>query len=109
MPLDPDPIDRQTSRGIALVAGFTALAPFVLQTATLVITRSEALTIALGVLLALGVAAAALAFQARQVGGWRRIGAGTAAGIVLAVLTYHVIAYPVAHILDAMFFHGSRA
>jgi len=107
--MDPSPIDRQTSRGIALVAGFTALAPFVLQTATLVLTHSEALTIVLGLLLAIAVAVAALAFQARQVGGWRRIGTGTAVGIVLAVLTYHVIAYPVAHIVDAIFFSGSRA
>jgi hypothetical protein len=103
----PMDIDRRTARGISVVAAVTALAPFVVQTATLVLTHSSAWTLAVGLLLALAFAFAALAFQARQTGGWNRIGAGSAAGIVLAVLTYHVIAYPVAHILDAMFFAGS--
>jgi hypothetical protein len=103
----PDPLDRRTARGISMIAAVTAVAPFVVQTATLVLTGSSAWTIAVGLLLAVAFALAALAFQARQTGGWNRIGAGAAAGIVLAVLTYHVIAYPVAHILDAMFFAGS--
>ena len=94
-------LDRNTTRGIALIGAVTALAPFVVQTATLVLTGSSAWTIAVGLVLALGFALAALAFQARQVGGWDRIGAVPAAGIVLAVLTYHVIAYPVAHVLRA--------
>ena len=101
------PIDRRTARGISVIAAVTALAPFVVQTTTLVLTHSSGWTIAVGLLLAALFVFAALAFQARQVGGWKRIGAGPAAGIVLAVLTYHVIAYPVAHILDAMFFAGS--
>lgn len=103
----PAPLDRRTARGISVIAAVTALAPFVAQTTALVLTHSSGWTIAIGLLLAAAVALAALAFQARQVGGWRRIGAGSAAGIVLAVLTYHVIAYPVAHIIDAMFFARS--
>ena len=100
-------IDPRTARGIYLIAAVTAVAPFVVQTAVLVKTGSSAWTIAVGGLLALAFALAALAFQARQAGGWSRIGAGSIAGIVLAVLTYHVIAYPVAHILRALFSTGS--
>ena len=103
----PPLLDRRTARGISLIAAVTAVAPFVVQTAVLVRTGSSAATIAAGLALALAFAAAALVFQARQVGGWRQIGAGAAAGIVMAVLTYHVIAYPVAHILRAVFFTGS--
>ena len=102
MTVPPD-LDRNTTRGIALIAAVTAVAPFVVQTATLLLTGSSTLTLVAGAVLAIGFALAALAFQARQVGGWRRIGAGPAVGIVLAVLTYHVIAYPVAHILRALF------
>ena len=105
----PPAIDRRTARGISVIAAVTAVAPFVVQTTTLVLTQSSGWTIAVGLLLAAAFAFAALAFQARQVGGWKRIGAGGIVAIVLAVLTYHVIAYPVAHILDAMFFSGSRA
>lgn len=103
------PLDRRTARGISVVAAITALAPFVVQTTTLVLTGSSAMTMAVGLLLALAFAGAALAFQARQVGGWKRIGTGAMAGIVLAVLTYHAIAYPVAHIVRAVFFAGSVA
>ena len=100
----PPVLDRNTSRGISMIAAVTALAPFVVQTATLVLTGSSAWTLVAGALLAVAVALAALAFQARQAGGWHRIGAGPGTGIVLAVLTYHVIAYPVAHILRALVF-----
>jgi hypothetical protein len=103
----PAPLDRRTARGISVIAAVTAVAPFVVQTGTLVLTRSDAWTLVAGLLLAGTFALAALAFQARQVGGWKRIGVGAAAAIVAAVLAYHVIAYPVAHILEAMFFAGS--
>lgn len=106
---DENPIDKRTARGIYAVAAITALAPFVVQTGTLLATGSTAWTIALGALLALAVAVGALAFQAKQVGGWGRIGLGSGVGIVLAVVTYHVIAFPVAHILKALFFDGSPA
>ena len=106
---DENLIDKPTLRGISMIAAFTALAPFVVQTATLVLTGSTAWTIAAGLVLAIAVAIAALAFQARQSGGWGRLSAGTIAGIVLAVLTYHVIAFPVAHLLRALFFGGSSA
>ena len=65
---------------------------------------SASLIMVAGLLLALSFAFAALAFQAHQVGGWKRIGAAPSAGIILAVVTYHVIAYPVAHLLRAFFF-----
>ena len=100
-------IDRRTARGIYLIAAVTAVAPFVVQTTVLVQTGSSAWTLLAGALLAALFAYAALAFQARQAGGWKRIGAASVAGIVLAVLTYHVIAYPVAHILRALVFDGS--
>jgi hypothetical protein len=106
---DENLLDKGTVRGIKVVALVTALAPFVVQTATLVLTGSTAWTIVLGVVLAIAVAIAALAFQAREAGSWDRIGAGSAVGIVLAVLIYHVIAFPVAHIVKALFFAGSPA
>ena len=106
---DENLIDKRTLRGISMIAAFTALAPFVVQTATLVLTGSTAWTIAAGVVLAIAVACAALAFQARQAGGWDRLGAGSIVGIVLAVLTYHLIAFPVAHILQAVFFEARPA
>lgn len=106
---DEYPIGKRTLRGISLVAGFTALAPFVVQTAALVLTGSSAWTIAVGGLFASAVAWAALAFQARQAGGWDRIGAVSIAGIVLSVFIYHAIAFPVAHIVKAMLFAGSPA
>jgi uncharacterized membrane protein HdeD (DUF308 family) len=99
-----NPIDKRTLRGIYLVAAVSALAPFVVQTATLVATRSSAWTLLAGLALAAVVAAAALAFQARQAGGWGRLTAGSITGIVLAVVAYHAIAFPVAHIIQAMFF-----
>jgi hypothetical protein len=105
-PRRPDPlaIDKRTARGIYVVAFVTAVAPFVVQTATLVLTGSTRLTIIAGVLLAAAFIALAIAFQARQVGSVRAIGAGSIAGIALAVFTYHCIAFPVAHILDATLF-----
>ena len=106
---DENPIDKRTARGISIVAAVTALAPFVVQTATLLLTGSTAWTIVIGALLAIAVALAALAFQARQVGGWDRIGLGPGVGIALAVIVYHVIAFPVAHIIKALFFPGSPA
>lgn len=106
---DANPIDKRTLRGIYAVAAVSAVAPFVVQTATLVLTGSTAWTIAAGLLLAALVAVAALAFQARQAGGWARLSAGSITGIVLAVVVYHVIAFPVAHIVQALFFGGRPA
>ena len=104
-----NPIDKPTLRGIYAVAAVSALAPFVVQTTTLVLTGSTAWTIAAGLVLAAVVAVAALVFQARQAGGWQHLSAGSIAGIVLAVVTYHVIAFPVAHIIHALFFEGRPA
>jgi hypothetical protein len=102
---DPDlsqALSPRTSWRIAAIALFTTIAPFVLQTATLVLTASSLATAVVGAVLATGFAAAALTFQARVAGSLAQVPGGTRAGIVLAVLCYHALAYPVAHVLHAI-------
>ena len=90
-------------RIVAIALG-SAIAPFVVQTATRVLTQSVASTLVAGALLAALFIAAALAFQARLAGSLRAVPWGARIGTALAILTYHVIAFPVAQIANALFF-----
>lgn len=99
----PAPPPRFPSR-LSLIAAASAVAPFVLQTAVMVATRSSLMTLFAGLALALLLIGLAFRHFAREVGGMRHLALGTRAGIALAVLTYHTIAFPVAHIVEAMFF-----
>ena len=103
--MDPSPQRERTPPRFVAIALGTALAPFVVQTATLVLSGSVGLTLLAGALLALALAWLALAFQARVAGGWSAVPLGSRVGIVLAVVTYQAIAFPVARIVDALFFH----
>jgi hypothetical protein len=95
--------ERTPPRFVAIALG-TALAPFVVQTTTMVLSGSVGLTLFAGALLAATVAWLALAFQARVAGGWSEVPLGARVGIVLAVVTYQAIAFPVARIVEAVFF-----
>ena len=100
--------ERTPPRFVAIALG-TALAPFVVQTTTRVLTGSVAATLFAGALLACALAALALAFQARVAGGWKALPLGSKVGIVLAIFTYQLIAFPVAQIVNALFFEGRSA
>jgi hypothetical protein len=95
-------LSPRTSWRIAAIALFTSVAPFVVQTATLLLTASSIATAVVGAVLATGFAAAALAFQARVAGSFAAVPNGSRIGIVLAVFCYHALAYPVAHVLHAI-------
>lgn len=97
------PPPRFPSR-LSLVAAASAIAPFLLQTAVMVATRSSLMTLFAGLALALLLIGIAFRYFAREVGGMQHLSLGTRTGIALAVLTYHTIAFPVAHIVEAMFF-----
>lgn len=100
------PVERTPTppRFVAIALG-TALAPFVVQTATMVLSRSIAATLVAGAALAVLLCGLALAFQARVEGSWRAVPLGARVGTVLAILTYQAIAFPVSQMLDAMLFH----
>jgi hypothetical protein len=90
-------------RFVAIALG-SAVAPFVLQTAVLVWSGSTALTLAAALLLAVAFIVVALRWQARVAGGWEGVSLGSRVGIALAIVTYHTIAFPAAHIVRALFF-----
>jgi|SRR5687768_15687791 len=102
----PEPPERTPPR-IVMIALGSALAPFLVQGLTMVLTGSVALTLLAGGLLAASFIALALAFQARVAGGWARVPLGTRAAIVTAVLVYQSIAFPVAQITHALVSAGS--
>jgi hypothetical protein len=86
---------------VMLIAAASALAPFVVQTATLIATRSSGATAVVGLALALAFIGLGLGFFAREAGSLRDVPTGTRIGLALAVLTYHLIAFPIAHLIDA--------
>ena len=85
--------------GMVAVAAAITLAPFVVQTAALVLTRSMRVTIAVAVVLAVLFVAGGIAIQAKLAGSLRAVSAGSIVGVVLAVGAYHAFALPVAYVL----------
>jgi hypothetical protein len=101
--IDPHASTHLT-RWIPAIALCTALAPFAIQTVTLVLSGSSLATAVVGLAAALLFSAAAIAFQMRVAGSAAALSAGSRAGIALAVVSYHSIAFPVAHIVEALWF-----
>lgn len=89
---------------IPVIALASAIAPFVVQTATFVLTRSSAATLLVGAALASSFVAVAFAWQAQMAGALRAVPRLTLAGTALAILVYHFIAFPVARVLGATLF-----
>jgi hypothetical protein len=104
-PEAPEPPERTPPR-IVMIALGSALAPFVVQGLTMVLTGSVAATLLVGGLLAASFIAVALAFQAQAAGGWPRVPLRTRAAIVTAILVYHSIAFPVAQIVNVVVTSG---
>ena len=98
---------ERTPPRIVMIALGSALAPFLVQGLTMVLTGSVALTLLAGGLLAASFIALALVVQARAAGGWARVPLRTKAAIVTAILVYQSIAFPVAQIAHAVISSGS--
>jgi hypothetical protein len=87
----------------------SALAPFLVQALTMVLTGSVALTLLAGGLLAASFIAVALAFQAQAAGGLARVPLRNKAATVAAIVVYQSIAFPVAQIVNVLVTSGSAA
>lgn len=104
----PGPPERTPPRIVAIALG-SALAPFLVQGATLLLTGSVAFTLLAGGLLAASFIAVALAFLARAAGGWSRVPLGNKVAVVTAILVYQSIAFPTAQIVNALVTSGRAA
>ena len=93
------PASARFTPGMVAAAVAITLAPFVVQTATIALTHSIVATCVVAAALALLFIAGGIAMQARMAGSLRAVSAGSIAGVVLGVVTYHLLALPVAWIL----------
>jgi hypothetical protein len=105
-PSDAPPPPERTPPRIVLIALGSALAPFVVQGATMLLTGSVALTLLAGGLLAISFIAVAFAFQAQAAGGWSRVPLGNKVAVVTAIVVYQSIAFPAAQIVHALVTSG---
>src|SRR5687768_16898197 len=90
-----DAQSRRFTPGMLAIAAAITLAPFVVQTAALVLTGSMTATIVVAVVLAALFVAGGIAIQARLAGSLRAVSVGSIVGVVLAVGAYHAFALPV--------------
>ncbi|HET9483677.1 MAG TPA: hypothetical protein VFO79_06960 [Xanthomonadales bacterium] len=93
------PANARFTPGMIAAAAAITLAPFVVQTATIALTRSILATGIVAAALALAFIAGGIAMQARMAGSLRAVSAGSIVGVVLGVVAYHLLALPVAWIL----------
>ena len=97
---NPRPI---TAANVLLALAIT-VSPFVVQTAALALSRSFAVTVVVATAFALLMIALALAALARVAGRLGAVKFGSIVSVVLAVVTYHLLALPVAWIICAHLF-----
>jgi hypothetical protein len=90
--------------GLLLLAFLIAVAPFVVQTVTLVATKSHAATASAGAAFGVAILAVALHLMARGPGGRKPVPAGSVVGAALAVATYQLLAFFVAHVAATVWF-----
>jgi hypothetical protein len=93
LPQPPLPPATGLGAGLRLLALAVALAPLLLQTATLVLTGSLLATALAGGLLAVAIAAAGLVAQRQLAGTVGAVAGDSVLWLLLAVLVYNALAF----------------
>lgn len=92
---------RPITAANVLLAFAISIAPFVVQTTALALSRSFVVTVAVAIAFVLAMIALAIAGMARMAGSLRAVGGGSVVGVVLAIVGYHLLALPVAWLICA--------